>query len=180
MDICVANLRFWLANTNFNQTCWLGSSVMIWNIKYIFTKERQTQRWTFYYSCLLCTLICFHLQLKYLVYVKHKHATPANIHTEVAWSSGGGSKDWQAYTTPWRLRFLCRISSLWPLWVLRRHFLKCHCLWEKASKKASEVYLQYHFSLLFLSTKWAACQAKPCPWPDIWQAYRKKIFAGLN
>ena len=29
-------------------------------------------------------------------------------------------------------------------------------------------------------TKRAACQVKPCPWPDIWQAYRKKLFAGLR
>jgi len=32
-------------------------------------------------------MICFHFQLTYHVYVKRKHATPANIHTEVAWSS---------------------------------------------------------------------------------------------
>ena len=32
-------------------------------------------------------MICFHLQLMYHVYIKHKHATPANVHTEVTWSS---------------------------------------------------------------------------------------------
>ena len=29
----------------------------------------------------------FDLQLTYHAYVKRKHATPANTHTEVAWSS---------------------------------------------------------------------------------------------
>ena len=32
-------------------------------------------------------MIYFHFQLTYHIYVKRKHATPANIHTEVAWSS---------------------------------------------------------------------------------------------
>jgi len=37
LDISPANLRFWLANAESDRTCWLGSSVMTWNIKYIFT-----------------------------------------------------------------------------------------------------------------------------------------------
>ena len=32
----------------------------------------------------------------------------------------------------------------------------------------------------FCPTRLTECQAKPCPWPDIRQAYRKKLFAGLK
>ena len=32
----------------------------------------------------------------------------------------------------------------------------------------------------FCPTRLTECQAKPCPWPDIRQAYRKKLFAGLT
>ena len=33
LDICVANLRFLLANAKSDWTCWLGSYVTMWNIK---------------------------------------------------------------------------------------------------------------------------------------------------
>ena len=42
-----------------------------------------------------------------------------------------------------------------------------------------ELYIS--FSLLYLSNQTGCLsEAKPCPWPDIWQAYRKKLFAGLK
>ena len=92
------------------------------------------QRWTLNIKCIL---ICFHLQLTYHVCIKCKHAcTPANIHTEVTWSS------------------------------------------LKNREEMSNVILLHWKRLLFLlfsvcMTKPAACQVKPCPWPNIWQVYRK-------
>ena len=32
----------------------------------------------------------------------------------------------------------------------------------------------------FCPTSLTPCQVKPCPWPDIWQAHRKKLFPGLG
>ena len=32
----------------------------------------------------------------------------------------------------------------------------------------------------FCPTRLPECQVKSCPWPDIRQAYRKKLFAGLR
>ena len=97
---------------------------LTWNIKYIFTWERQTQRWTFIYNSYDALWFnCFHLQLTYLVYIKRKHTTPANIHTEVAWSS---LNNWE----------------YWPL--------KCHCQSKKqVSEKAFKVFADTY---IFLST----------------------------
>ena len=99
-------------------------------------------------------MICFYLQLTYHVYVKREHATAANTNREVVWSS---LNNWEVTPVEW------------------------HCLSKKkVSKKASKAYTYTHFSLFsFSPTKRAACQVKPCPWPDIWQAYKKKLFAGL-
>ena len=38
----------------------------------------------------------------------------------------------------------------------------------------------YHSLFTLCPTEQAAGQVKPCPWPDIWQAYREKLFAGLG
>ena len=34
-------------------------------------------------------------------------------------------------------------------------------------------------SSFYCPTKLAVCEVKPCPWPEIWQAYRKKLLAVL-
>ena len=54
---------------------------------YFHLRLRQTGRWTFNIMAIMhFDLLSFTAHV-YHVYVKRKHATPANIHTEVAWSS---------------------------------------------------------------------------------------------
>jgi len=79
-------------------------------------------------------LICFHLEVIYHIYVKRKHATPANIHTEVACSSLNNWED----------------TSEVSLSVLKIGY-----------KKVSKVYSNTYYSLFcFCPTKPAACQVK--------------------
>ena len=58
-----------------------------YEVKYkIYFYLRQTWRWTFNTMAMM-HFDLLSVQLTYHVYVKRKHATPGNIHTEVAWSS---------------------------------------------------------------------------------------------
>jgi len=53
--------------------------------------------------------------------------------------------------------------------------------WEDNYYKVILLHSNCHviLSSFYCPTKLAVCEVKPCPWPDIWQAYGKKLFAVL-
>jgi len=83
-----------------------------------------------------------------------KHAAPANIHTEVAWSS----------------------LNNWDYSIS----LKCHYLSKKQCLKNRLKCTLTHIILpLSDQTGWMSGQTLSLAWHTVRQAYRKKLFAGL-
>ena len=77
LDICPANLRFWLVNGE--QTCSLDSSVMKWNMKIYFSLG-ESQMWRWMFNIMAVMNFDLFIFADDVSHVKCKHATHTTTH----------------------------------------------------------------------------------------------------
>ena len=69
------------------------------------------------------------------------------------------------------------VRQIWGFWLANTESDRTCWLGSSVMTRNKKIY--FHLRKTKCLTKRAACQVKPCPWPDIWQAYTKTLFAGL-